>query len=102
MANPCLCLAVVFVYVNLGYINSFLNSHLFPFLDNGVMRPPKRRNFILSVFTCLCFSESLVIIIIIIITHFYSAFSQGSKSAVCIKSINSKEIKNIKNYVNVY
>ena len=36
-------------------------SHLFPFLDNGVMISPKRRKFISLVFLCLCFSKSLLI-----------------------------------------
>ena len=48
-----------------------LNSHLFPFLDNGIMMSPKRRNFILLVFSCLCFSKSLLINTVLLLKSMY-------------------------------
>ena len=40
---------------------------MMPFLENGVMTSPKRRNIISLVFTCLYISKALIIITIIII-----------------------------------
>ena len=46
---------------HLSTVFTLLNSVCYLFLNNGLMRTPKRQNILSLVFTCLCISTALII-----------------------------------------